>query len=347
MKKSGSKRGGKRKQKRRGIRAESGDRALVTCSSGMSYEIGKVTPLGFLQTRSGVWDEWHEEEVEGGGWILHRKGEKEGYLITNDDFAEMLRAFAESAQETLESLDPVQRHFPTELDKLKKIEVRLRKPFWKSLRSASPTLYARLVKSIMRNKENKGHIERVEADLNEFDLCWQDLRTVKRLSASRLALGRVGRSIASKKEKSGTKRWRRYDRAVKYISSGTSPFGENLKKNLLKEHEKAKALAPFERSTAEAFRENVRVAVREIVGDDAHHIKIRSPWDAITSSVLSIVIVRMADEILAAGSSKRRAFILCDWILHLASPFHWLPPDKYSAARVRQRYYYWSKKLKA
>jgi hypothetical protein len=346
MKKSGSKRGGKRKQKRRGIQAESGDKALVACSSGMSYVIGKVTPLGFLRTRSDEWNEWHEDEAKD-GWVLHKEGQKKSILVTRDEFRQVLGAFLKSGLEALEALDPVQRHFPTELDKLKKVEGRLRKPFWKSLRNTSPTLYATLVRSIMRNKENKGHIERVDADLGKFGLCWQDLRTAERLSASRLALGRVGRSIASEKEKSGTKRWRRYDRAVKYISSGTSPFGENLKKNLLKEHEKAKALAPFERSTAEAFRENVRVAVREIVGDDAHHVKIRSPWDAITSSVLSIVIVRMADEILAAGSSKRRAFILCDWILHLASPFHWLPPDKYSAARVRQRYYYWSKKLKA
>jgi hypothetical protein len=345
VKKCGSKRGGKRKQKRRGIRVESGDRALVTCSSGMSYVIGKATPLGFLQTRSDVWDEWQEEEVEGGGWVLHKKGEKEGYLITNDDFAETLRAFAESAKETLESLDPVQRQFLRDQGKLERVEARLKKPFWKTLRKTSPSLYVALVRSMMRDKRNKTQIEQIEADLSKFGLGWEKLRAVKRLGEGQLALARVSRSIAAEKEKSGSKRWRRYDPAVKHISSSTSPFSEGLKKRLQKEHLRVKSMTPFERSVAESFQDNVEVAVRQILGGDIRHVNTRLPWDAIVSCVISIVIVRMVDELLAVGFSKRRSCAVADRILRVMLPAYWPEPNEFSPDRVRRRYYYWSKEI--
>lgn len=309
----------------------------------LSTVADQINPLDLFGPRAPEWEGWNSE-YQKGGWVLHKPGCKEAVFLDEALIVGLVWILKERMTKLGENLDPLQRRFFARLEELDKIKSGLQKPFWSALLKSKSEICVRLIKSIMYDPAHQSLIEDVQDNLEEQGLGWEQIETLHRIDERNLDWLEWGLRRPGEVRSALRKRWRRYDRSAKQILSREAPFSDAVKKRLRKEHERLKIPVGFDKQSIQVAEENVKTAVKKLMGNSRLAQKTDLSMPSTATKVWNIFIVQLVAELESAGFSKRKSFDLTDKILHVLCPRYWPEPDGYSAARVRLRFYYWSRK---
>lgn len=321
------------------------ERHTVTLLDGSSFSLEPLGLLDALVKFSGTWSKWELTRIRE-GWIVFKRRGKRAYLINGETWKWVLRIWA-SEREAFERTDSGLPRSSTRAATFRRLDKKLKKGFWKQLRGASPDVYVNFARGAILDPSHSGRAEKLEGHLNKYGTSWGSLKAVRSIDETAIDDAWFHQGLAAGARGPLTKRWKKYDSAVKLIVSAGPAFSERVKKGLLKEHKALKSPTAVRRQIMRDFPKSVGAALRRLLGANAKYVNKELPPLALVSRILSVLIVQLVDELRSVGMSKNMSFGLADEILHLLCPRYWSSPDEYSADRVRRRYRYWSQKLKS